>query len=310
MGLIKQVFQSFSNDRCMTMSAALAFYTIFALPPLLYLLLTVMTFGLSLAYEDGPAEQKAQSVLERQAAQMLGNEAAADEISKILQSNREAGGQWWKTLLSFAGIIIGATGVVAAIQDSLNRVWSVKPDPERSGVKEFLQKRLLSFAMILGLGFLLLVSLVVSTVLSAIGDELTDWIGMESLVAQAINYAVQASIALVVFAAVFKFMPDAEVQWRDVMVGSAVTTILFLLGRLGLQWYLSTSSPGAELGSAAASLVVILLWVYYSSMIFLIGAEATQVYAVNYGHGIVPEKNAVRVVESIERVDRAEDQSR
>lgn len=301
MDFIKQTFSEFFKDRCSTLAAALAYYTIFALPPLLYLLLTLITFGLSVAYDSEQAEEKARGILERQAAQMLGNEAAAGEISAILENNQQSGGQWWKTLLSFAGILVGATGVVAALQDSLNRVWSVKLDPESSGIMDTIMKRVLSFGMILGLGFLLLVSLMVSAVLNGIGDRLGSIIGMDDSIGHLVNYTVQVLVAFTIFAAIFRFMPDVEIGWRDVVVGAAVTTILFLVGRFALEFYLSKSDPGAQLGSAAASLAVILVWVYYSAMILLFGAEVTQVYASRMGGGIVPQANAVRVVESIER---------
>ncbi|QDV57138.1 hypothetical protein Mal33_31390 [Rosistilla oblonga] len=299
--VIKKTFTGFVDDQCTTLSAALAYYTIFALPPVLYLLLTVLVFGFSLAYTDGEAETEARMLLEDQAAQLLGNEAATEQITSILQRESDAGGHWWKTLLSFAGILVGATGVVGAIQSSLNRVWSVRPDPARSSMKTVVVKRLLSLAMILGLGFLLLVSLVVSTILSAIGARLSSVFGMDEVFARGINDGVQFVVTFVIFAAVFKFMPDAKVLWRDVAVGAFITTLLFLAGRFGLQWYLSNSDPGAQLGSAAASLVVILVWVYYSSMIFLLGAEATQAFASVYGGGIQPDRHAVRVVESIQR---------
>lgn len=301
MEFLKQTFAEFSKDRCTTMAAALAYYTAFALPPLMYLLLTVLTFGLSVAYEGDNAKEKAQSVLKEQATEMLGNESAAEGISTILENNRESGGTWWKTLLSFAGIIVGATGVVGALQDSLNRVWQVKPDPESSGILSVLGKRLVSFAMILGLGFLLLVSVVASSVFSSAGDKISETIGMSGGVANTINYAVQAAVVFVVFAAIFKFMPDAKVQWRNVYCGAAITTVLFLLGRFAMQVYFSYSQPGAQLGAAAASLAVILVWVYYTAMIVLLGAEATQVYAVRYGDGIQPDEGAVRVVEEIRR---------
>ncbi|TWU44401.1 hypothetical protein Q31b_19370 [Novipirellula aureliae] len=303
MEFLKQIFSEFSKDRCTTLAAALAYYTAFALPPLLYLLLTVLTFGLSVAYKSDNAKQKAQAALEEQATEMLGNQAAAEGITRILENNRRSGGVWWKTLISFAGIIVGATGVVGALQDALNRVWQVKPDPERSSIRTMLTKRVLSFAMILGLGFLLLVSIVVSSVLSTAGEQLIDSIGIGGGVAEPINYLVQASVVFVFFAAIFKFMPDAKVQWPDVFFGAAITTVLFLVGRYGMQVFFSYSEPGAQLGAAAASLAVILVWVYYSAMIVLLGAEATQVYAVRYGDGIQPEDNAVRVVESIQRAE-------
>ncbi|PAY18675.1 hypothetical protein CKO51_15215 [Rhodopirellula sp. SM50] len=304
MEFLKQTFEEFFDDRCTTMAAALAYYTAFALPPLLFLLLTVLTFGLSLAYESENAKQRAQAVLEDQATEMLGNESAAEGITTILQTNRASDGTWWKSLISFAGIIVGATGVVGALQDSLNRVWQVKPDPDTSSILTILIKRIISLAMILALGFLLLVSIVVSSVLSNAGEQLGSILGMDVGVAAIINYLVQAAVVFIVFAAIFKFMPDAVVQWRNVIAGAAITTVLFLVGRYAMQFYFSYSEPGAELGAAAASLAVILVWVYYSSMIVLLGAEATQVYAVRYGNGIRPESNAVRVVEEIRRPER------
>ncbi|KAA5542600.1 YihY/virulence factor BrkB family protein [Roseiconus nitratireducens] len=301
MKLLTRTFNDFMEHRCINMSAALAYYTIFALPPLLFLLLTVLTAGLSVTYEGDIAEEKARLLLERHAEQMLGNQAARDEISNMLESNRRSGGSGWKTLISFVGILVSATGVVAAIQDSLNRVWSVKPDPQSWGITHLLLKRLLSLAMILGLGFLLLVSLVVSTIMSMVGERVGAVIGIDDVIAQWVNFTVQGAVTFVIFGALFKLMPDAEIRWADVLLGALLTTLLFLLGRYVLQWYLSTADPTARLGSAAASLAVILIWVYYSSMIFFLGAEATQAYAAEYGGGIRPEKNAVRVVETLRK---------
>ncbi|MBB3210657.1 membrane protein [Rhodopirellula rubra] len=301
MNFLKKTFSEFSKNNCSTLAAALAYYTAFALPPLLYLLLTVLTFGMSVMYDDDQAESRAEKVLTSQAAQMIGNEAATEQIATILKNHEQSSGKWWKTLVSFAGILVGATGVVGALQGALNQVWEVQPDPESKAWKNFVIKRLLSFAMILGLGFLLLVSLVVSSVLAAIGSELGHLIGMSETFASAINFTVQGIVVMVVFAAIFKFMPDAEVRWRDVFVGAFITTVLFLLGRWALEWYFSYSEPGAQLGAAAASLAVLLVWVYYTAMIVLLGAEATQVYAIQYGNGIQPQSGAVRVVKEIRR---------
>lgn len=301
MEFLKQTFSQFSKNNCSTLAAALAYYTAFALPPLLYLLLTILTFGLSLAYDGRDAKEKAQSILSNQAAEMLGNEAASEQITTIIENNHATKGKWWKTLLSFVGIVIGATGVVAALQAALNQVWEVRIDPENSGLMNVFFKRLLSFGMILGLGFLLLVSLVASSVLAGIGDKLGGMIGLSATFANVINFSVQAIVVLVIFASIFKFMPDAKVRWRDVLVGAAITTILFLVGRFAMELYFSYSEPGAQLGAAAASLAVLLVWVYYTAIIVLLGAEATQVYAVLYGEGIQPEDNAVRVVEQIHR---------
>ncbi|QDS90012.1 hypothetical protein EC9_42150 [Rosistilla ulvae] len=297
MNFLKQTFADFSKDRCTTLAASLAYYTAFALPPLLYLLLTILTFSLSVMYDSEAAEQKAQGLLESQAAQMIGNQAASEEIGTILERNQDAGGTWWKTLLSFAGIVIGATGVVASLQAALNQVWQVKPDPDQANWTDLIRKRVLSFGMILGLGFLLLVSLVVSSLLQGFSDL----VGVSGMLGEATNFAVQAMVVWVMFAAIFKYMPDAVVRWKDVAVGAAITTILFLLGRFAMQVYFSYSEPGAQLGAAAASFAVILVWVYYTAMIVLLGAEATQTYASLYGSGIKPEKDAVRVVETVQR---------
>ncbi|MCA9113757.1 MAG: YihY/virulence factor BrkB family protein [Planctomycetaceae bacterium] len=301
MEFLKQTFSEFSQDKCTTLAAALAYYTAFALPPLLYLLLTVLTYSMSVVYESEQAEERAQQLLTSEAAQMMGNRAAADQIDTIIEKNEKSEGKWWKTLISFAGIIFGATGVVAALQAALNQVWSVKPDPESAGILDMLQKRLLSFGMILGLGFLLLVSLVVSSVLAGLGNQIGGLIGLSGGLAEGLNFLVQAAVVFVIFTAIFKFMPDAEVELRDVFVGAGLTTVLFLAGRAAMQVYFSYSEPGAQLGAAAASLAVLLVWVYYSAMIVLLGAEATQVYALRYGSGIQPERGAVRVVEQVER---------
>lgn len=301
MDYIKQVFAEFGKNRCSTLAAALAYYTAFALPPLLYLLMAILTFGMSATYDSQQAEEQAEKLLENQIAQMMGNTSASDEIGRILDNTQESSGQWWKTLLSFVGILVGATGVVAALQAALNQVWEVKLDPETAGIMDTVWKRVVSLAMILGLGFLLLVSLVVSSVLSAVGDRVGSMVGMSETAASLANFGVQALVVFVIFAAIFKFMPDAQIKWSDVFVGAGITMVLFLMGRFVMEMYFSFSSPGAQLGSAAASLAVLLVWVYYTAMIVLLGAEATQVYSVRYGNGIQPENHAVRVVQEVRR---------
>ncbi|NND96112.1 MAG: YihY/virulence factor BrkB family protein [Pirellulaceae bacterium] len=301
MSVLKTTFSRFSTDDCSTMAAALAYYTIFALPPLLYLLLTIVSYAMTLTYGAELADEKARTLIQEQAGQLIGNEAAADEITTILQENTDAGGVWWKSAISLIAIIFGATGVVAAVQAALNRVWRVQPDPEAGGVKNFLVKRTLSFALIIGLGFLLVVSMVVSTVLTAVGSQVGGWIGLEETFVTVMNYVVVFLVTLVVFASMLKFMPDAEISWKDVWIGALVTAILFFVGRYAMAVYFSNTNPGAQLGSAAASLAVLLVWVYYSSMIFLFGAEFTQAWATEYGRGIQPEEGAVRIERKIVR---------
>jgi len=301
MKVLKSTFAHFVADDCMTLAASLAYYTVFALPPLLYLLLTILTHSMSLAYDEGQAKAEARELIEEQAGELIGNQEAAEEISAILENNQRQQGVWWKTLISLAAVVFGATGVVAAIQASLNRVWQVQPDPDRNSAKIFLVKRVMSLAMILGIGFLMLVSMVVSTALTAAGSEIGARLGIEQTMVTIVNYSVVFLVTAAVFAALFKFMPDAQIGWRDVAVGVVVTALLFLLGRYLLGLYFSYTDPGARLSSAAASLAVLLVWIYYSAMIFLLGAEFTQAWATQYGRGIRPESGAVLVKQEIVR---------
>ncbi len=301
MGFVKQTFANFGKNQCSMQAAALSFYTVFALPPILFLLLTILTIGMSIKYESEEAEERAVEVLKSQTAQMVGNASASEAIATILENNQKTGGKWWKTLISLAGILAGATGVLAALQTALNQVWQVQRDPDKSRLKNTVIKRILSFGMILSLGFLLLVSLIVSTILAAIGDRVASLVGFSGTIANLVDFGVQAVVVLLIFAAIFKFMPDVNVPWRDVFVGATVTTLLFLVGRFAMQFYFSFSAPGAQLGSAAASLAVLLMWIYYTAMIVLLGAEVTHVYAVKYGKGVRPERGAVRVVQQIRR---------
>ncbi len=301
MRLIKSTFQAFINDDCLTMAAALAYYTVFALPPLLFLLLTIVTWGMSLAYDTDQAQTKAKDLIEEQAAEMVGNQTAAEQISSMLEQNRQQSGLWWKSLISFVAIAVGATGAMAALQNSLNRAWHVQPDPASNAIKTFFQKRMLSLGLILGLGVLLLVSLVISTLLTTVGSEVGSWVGMQESALSVINYAISMTVTLFIFAALLKFMPDATIGWQEATVGAGITTVLFFIGRYLLSLYLTYSEPAAQLGSAAASLAVLLIWIYYSAVVFLLGAEFTQSWAKIYGRRIVPEKGAVRVQQKIVR---------
>jgi membrane protein len=271
---LRRAAEQFIADDCMTLAASLAYYTLFAMPPLLFLLVTVVSLGMSAALEQEAADQRAQTVLEQQAAQLIGNAAAAEEIGRIIENAKDQQGNWWQSLLSLAGVLVAATGLVAALQAALNRVWCVKPNSEQFAV-QFMMKRLLSLAMIIGFGFLLLVSFIVATILHALTHYATDWLGLVGNWPTIINQLVSFATSWIFFAAVFRFMPDAKVTWVDAAIGSFFTVILFTLGRWGLFLYLQHANPGAALGSAAGSLVVILLWVYYSSIILLFGAEIT-----------------------------------
>lgn len=299
--ILKTTLSRFSQDDCLTLAASLSYYTVFALPPLLYLLLTIVTLGMSVVYEREEAHQKAQALIERQAAELIGNRMATDEITMILEQNLQQGGVWWKSLISIGAIIFGATGVMAAIQASLNRIWRVRPDPQKGRLKKYVIKRLLSLGLILGLGFLLLVSMFISALFAAVGSQLSQWLGFEASLASSMNYAVVFLGTFVVFAALFKLTPDAKIGWRNVWVGALVTAVLFSLGRYAMEFYFAFAHPAARLGSTAASIAVLLVWIYYSSIIFLIGAEFTQAWATKYGRGIEPEPGVLRVEERLIR---------
>lgn len=292
---IKAAFTQFSEDDCTSQAASLAFYTLFAMPPLLFLLVNFVSFGMSLTYESEVARKHAEEFLQLQAANLIGNKAAAAEIRNIIEHTHQHAGTWWKSALSIVGVIAGATGLVASLQTALNRVWKVRP-VEGSFAARFLLKRLFSMAMILGFGFLLLVSMVVNAGLKLFGGFLVAQMGINSVATLAINHAVSFFMAWVLFAAILRYMPDAEVPWPHVAIGALVTVITFTLGRIALFYYLSTANPAAPLGSAAGSLVVILLWVYYSSICLLFGAELT---ANLNTHRTVPEAGAAIVVEQI-----------
>ncbi|QDV26503.1 YihY/virulence factor BrkB family protein [Aureliella helgolandensis] len=271
---VRKAIEQFSRDDCPTLAASLAYYTLFAMPPLLYLLVSIVSLGMSITYEHDQAVDRARAFMEQQAAQLIGNQAAAQEIGTIIRNSSNPNGTWWKSFLSLAGVLVGATGLLTVLQSSLNRVWRVQPR-EGAFTKRFLLKRLLSLAMILVFGLLLLISFVVATVLNLLTEYLTQQMGVEGNWPALVNQLVSFASTWLFFAAVFRWMPDALVSWHSALVGGLFTVVLFTLGRWALFTYLSYSNPGQELGSAAASLVVILLWVYYSSLILLFGAEFT-----------------------------------
>jgi len=296
---IRKCFSHFNEHQCTTLAASLAYYTALALPPLLYLLVMVITAGLTFVFDDQQSEIRARELIEHQAGQLLGNQAASDEIGVILQQTRNSSGQWWKTSISLIGVLIAASGLIGALQDSLNRVWRVKPDPSKTWLASLFLQRIFSLAMVVAVGFLLLVSLILSTILTIIGERVAGKLEVEALVASSINYFIQVLLMLVIFMGIFKWMPSARIRWRDVLVGTVLTTTLFFVGQVAMGFYFSHFEAAAALGSAATSLAVILIWVYYNAIIVLFGAVVTQVYVESQGMTVVAADGAVRVVEIV-----------
>jgi membrane protein len=285
--VLKQTVGEFLEDCCMRMAAALAYYTVFSLPPLAVIL--VMTLGLSYQAVGQGGQEAARKDLQKQVSLYV-SDTAAEEISTIIQNAGITGG-WLQWLLGIGGVLVGATGLVGALQDTLNEAWEVKPDPKQGGIKNFLMKRVFSLGIILAIGFILLVSML-----------LTTWVGKivgagGDLAATAVSF----HVITLLFAAMFNYLPDAEVEWRDAFLGAALTSILFSLGKYGLSSYLSHSKFESQFGAAAA-FAILLAWVYYSSLILLFGAEFTQVWAKHQGRVIRPEPGAVRVVQETKHV--------
>lgn len=293
---IKSTVREFLDDDAPRMAAALSYYTVFALPAILILILLVVGFFMD------PSDVETRMV--GQVEDVLGDEGA-QQIQTMIQQSAELGGGPFAVILSLLALTFGATGAFFQLQAMLNKAWGVAPDPERSGIKTFLIKRVLSFGMILVVAFLLLVSLVVSAIIARAGGAIAE--ALPGPVSGAMLLGLDIGLSLVVFtalfAAIFKVMPDARITWPDVGVGAAVTAVLFLAVKYLFSFFLSMADPGSAFG-AAGSLAVIMIWVYVSSMVLFMGAEFTQVWARNRGTRIEPDEGAVRIVKGASDAER------
>jgi len=294
---IQKAAGQFSEDDCMTLAASLAFYTLFALPPLLFLLALVISIGMASFYELGEANKRAHEFLEGQVSQLIGNRAAAVEVSNMLHSVGRQQGVWWKSAISFLGVLVGATGLMTSLQSSLNRVWRVKPDMNTGFAVHFIFKRVFSLAMILGFGFVLLVSFVVSSLLMVLSTYATKKLGLNGVLPLLMNHTLMFLTGWIFFSVIFKFMPDAKVTLRSALIGGLFTIVLFTIGRVALFFYFQYMEPGEQLGTAAGAVAIILLWVYYSSVILLFGAEFTVANALLHNEPVTPEDGATIYVE-------------
>jgi membrane protein len=285
--LLKSSVQEFIDDDCSTMAAALSYYTVFSLPPLLVLILLLVGAVMDPQDVQGSLEGNLQTLMGPKAGQT---------IRTILEHAQLPGhGGLIATVIGIGALILGAAGVFGQLQAALNRAWGVKPDPNQGGIKNFVLKRLFTFGMILALAFLLLVSLVLSAALAAFGGALGRWLpaGFSATLLQVINFAISFGAIALLFGAMFRVLPDAKIRWHDVWIGATVTAFLFVVGKTLIGIYLGHSDPGQAFG-VAGSLALLLVWIYYSSMILLFGAEFTQVWADQRGAGVVPERGAVR----------------
>lgn len=282
--IITATFAEFSEDDCMTMAAALAYYTAISLPPLLLLIVTVAGW-------IWPPEQVTAGIRE-QVSGVIGRGGWQQVETMMRQAGTSDDGRL-AAILSGGMLLFGATAVMAQLQHALNRAWQVRP--ENQGIRAFVVKRVLSLAMILGIAFLLIVSLVLTAVLNAPAARAQAMLPpvLQGWTPFAVHSAVDLIVLTLLFAAMFKWLPDATVEWRDTWIGAATTAVLFLGAKYALGIYFAMQR--AETYGPAASFVLILLWVYYSSIVFLLGAEFTQVRARRRGARIEPEPGAVRV---------------
>jgi membrane protein len=284
--LLKQTFQEWLQDKAPQLGAALAYYTVFSLAPLVLVLLAIV----GIIFRDNPAG--AWDKITQQMSYFL-DQSAVQVVQSIAQKASEPGKGLIATIIGVALALFGASGVFGQLQDALNTIWGVKAKPG-GGIWGFLRVRFLSFAMVGGICFLLLVSLVLEGVLKGFSHYVQAALPGGIVIAMTVYLVFDFAIIVLVFAIIFKFLPDVEIQWRDVWIGAAITAIFFGIGKWALGLYLGSGAAGSAYG-AASSLITLLLWVYYSSQILLFGAEFTQVYANRAGRGLKPASYAVRV---------------
>ncbi len=282
--LARQTFREVSEDDVPSLAAAIAYYTVFSLPPLLVLIVALAGAVL------GP--DRVADLLANEASAAVGPEAG-EVVRGMIESAGGTGGGMGGPVIGVLALLFGATGAFGQLQKALNRAWEVEESSTGNALREILVKRVLSFGMVLTIAFLLLVSLALTAVLSAIGSAAESAVGGGGvgLVVQLLNLVVGFGVVAALFAVLFRYLPDAQIAWRDVAVGAVFTAALFTIGRYAIGIYLGTASPGSAFG-AAGSLALLLVWIYYSALIVLVGAEFTQAWAVREGNGITPDDEA------------------
>ena len=281
--ILKNTFRGFSDDKVTKLSGSLAYSTLFSIGPLLIIIIAVcgIFFG----------RDAVEGKIYAQLVQFLGSNAAA-ELQQIVKNAAVSGKNTTAITIGSIVLFLGATSVFSEIQDSINDIWGIKPKPKKNWLK-MIQNRFLSFSVIVSFGFLLLVSLSVSALIDGMGLKLqARFPGMILSVFYAVNLVATLLITTLIFAVIFKVLPDAKIKWKDVIVGSLLTGLLFMLGKFAISFYISKSSITTTFG-AAGSVLILIVWVYYSSLILYLGAEFTKSYAVKYGSEILPSEYAV-----------------
>jgi membrane protein len=295
--LLKLTYQGWKEDKASRLSAALAYYTIFSLAPMLVIIIAVT----ALFWQ----RELVQSQVMNQIEGLVGADGR-EFVSDLLTSASNPARGVFATVVGLITLLFGALGVFNELHNALNTIWEVKEEETKGfleSIKKVIFSRFLSFTMILGIGFLLLVSLVISAGISAVQETIGNAIPMSEIFLQLVNLVISIGVITVLFALIFKFLPDAEIAWRDVWLGAFVTSLLFSLGKFLIGLYLGNSAVASSFG-AAGSLVLLLIWIYYSAQILLFGAEFTQVYTNMFGSRILPEGEESAVPAATPRLGR------
>jgi membrane protein len=283
--LLKEAASEWIEDGAMRLSASLAYYAIFSLAPLLVIVISIagLVFG----------EEAARGQIAQQISALAGAHAGEAIQATVKASASEKTTGVLATIIGLVVLLFGATTVFAELKDALNTIWGVTVKPGRAFFT-LVHDRFLSFSIVLAIGFLLLVSLVLSAVLAALGKYMSAWLPLPAVVWQAGDFLVSFAVISALFAMIFKVLPNVRIGWDDVRIGAVVTALLFTIGKFLIGLYLGTSSIASSFG-AAGSVVIVLVWIFYSSCILFFGAEFTKVYARKFGSGIVPNSRAVLV---------------
>ncbi|MEM9887527.1 MAG: YihY/virulence factor BrkB family protein [Bacteroidota bacterium] len=282
---VKELFEEFTNDNAFTLAAALSYYTVFSIAPLLVIVLAVSSLFLG--------QEAVQGQLYEQLGGLLGRETA-DQLEEIVKNAYVSGQSGIATIISIGALLFSATAVVHQLKAAINKAWNIKENPQ-NGIFAYIKNRFLSLTFILGLGFIFLVSLGLNSVAAFFSDEIIRLFpALNQTLTFVVPLIISVLITLLVFAMLFKYLPDAIIQWKDVLVGALFTTVLFIVGKSAIGLYIGNSSVTTTFGSAGA-LASLMLWVYYSAVILVLGAEFTQVWARARANRIKPNKNAVRI---------------
>lgn len=282
--LLKTTFKKWNDHDPFHEGAVVAYSAIFALPGLLVIVITLVGYFFGTDRVSGRLHQEIAGAMGKN---------TADQVQQMIIVASQTKDSAWASILGVIVIIVGALGIFVALQKSLNIIWEVKSMPNKSGIWRFLKTRLFSFGLILSIAFLMLISLLISSLLSALGNWIEALSESLLVVLKIFNFAFSLAIISVVFALMFKFLPDAKVRWSAVWIGAIVTSLLFVLGKAALGLYFGKAHPGTTYG-AAGSVILILLWTSYTSMIVFYGAEFTKVYSDEFFGEAAPSEHAVR----------------